>query len=45
MNRLLGWALTFRLWRSLWGRIPGHPLLAIPQAVEARIMKDLPDYF
>ncbi len=28
MNRLLGWALTFRLWRSLWGRIPGHPLLA-----------------
>ena len=24
---------------------PGHPLLAIPQAYEARIMKDLPDYF
>lgn len=29
MNRVLGWALTYRLWRALWGRVPGHPLMAV----------------
>lgn len=28
MNRLLGWLVSFRLWRALWGRLPQHPLMS-----------------
>jgi hypothetical protein len=28
MNRLLGWLISFRLWRALWGRVPEHPLMS-----------------